>query len=418
MMKPAGLALLACLVLASACGGSRTADSAAPSMTRAGAAPLPSECMRLAPEAAACSQGDGAACTATGNRIWKEMPLPEDEQRRRHPCLFAALDRACALADMRGCRRAADFAGAARLAEHEVYAKRACMLDAASCEDLANFYAPPPRGQRADTAAYEAALVRGCDLGASRACIALARAHASGGSLAPNPLLATRVWEAGCLVAAEPVAACIDLRRDLAIGRAAQRDALDELPLLAIFADVAPVTPGPPAPTSGGGGICEIDPSACPRPQATSVLVPPDPRGRYQRILGAMEAACTRGELPACLRRAELELTRFTHSVPADERNQASAPVFDAERELSRLCGLGMGEACREVAVRPGKPVDVRDGLLGRGCAGGSARACAMLAVDVRAADRTNARRAEVADLFARACRGAVTWACSEPDAM
>lgn len=402
-MKALGPALVACLVLASACGGSRGPDPSPPT-SGAGAAPLPGECMPMAPESSACNQGNGRACTAMGNRIWDEMPLSQDEQRRRHPCLFAALDRACALADTRGCRRAADFAGLARTPQHEGYAKRACMLDAVSCEELADFYAPPPRGRRTDPAAYEAALVRGCDLGASRACIALARAHAAGGVLAPDPLRSTRLWEAGCLVAAEPVSACLDLRRALAAGRAAQRDALDELPLLSIFGEAVPSS-GPPAPTSGGGGICEIDPSACPRPQATGVVVPPDPGGRYDRTLGAMDGACARGELPACLRRAELELTRFTHSVSSDERSQGAPPRFDAEQELSRLCGLGVGEACREVAVRPRTPPDARATLLGRGCGGGSARACAMLAVDIRAADRAHARRAEVADLFSRACR-------------
>jgi hypothetical protein len=220
-------------------------------------------------------------------------------------------------------------------------------------------------------------------------------------------------WERACFLegTTSSTYVCWELRELLTLPDAPRRNDDDWLPLLAELVRMGPAVP---AAAPGSGGICELDPTACPKSRTVQFpphLVANAPR-EHARILAVHRDACARGVLRACHRLVELELLRFPHSLTEEKRNQAAEPIVEVTDAPFDLCARGVAEACVTTTYFSrgwSKPPRI-GGLpeLQHGCAIGSALACAIAAHRLEATG--DARGA--APLLARACSGGVRWAC------
>jgi hypothetical protein len=374
------LALSAALVVV-ACSGKQAGSShsaAAPNLSDA--------CASLAPsEAPACRAGEGAACRRLGERISQEVTMSEDLRRRTTACMLSTFERGCALRDVVACVRRANYGQ--YLHDEEPYRMRACDLEVKQCAELADLYAPAPAGRAPNPKAFERAAEKACDLGNPNACFELAHARLPGGALASNPKLALDAWEWGCQANGEINMRCDDLRQFLLAPDAPKRDSYDALPALA----------------------------------ATGEVSASEPASAYARRIGEIDRSCAGGDARVCLRRAELEWMRWTHSIVLDRRNVGTPARFDVNAELERLCRSGVGDACLERSFRgilasPPEVEKAQKTFRTRGCDAGSPRACVRVAHELRAHDVSGSDRSHVAELFARGCRAGLRWACEEPD--
>jgi hypothetical protein len=264
-----------------------------------------------------------------------------------------------------------------------------------------------------------------CDRGVAQACFTLASIYlfdggsfpadktaqlfSSGGFRPSNVPLGLHVWEKGCRRSFRDYSGsssyeCVALRELMLDPRAPRRDRDDWLPIYAEHRD----PPRPPAPLPSGGGICALDPTAC--PPAIVIPYPPELLARspreYANAIAHFQAACARGDHRTCLRFIQLGEIRWTTPMQADLRNQGPPPI-DAALEYRRLCDAFVGDAC--VELDKGRDGPEHLALVERGCAGGSPVGCALAA---HAMSRARFATALVRDRYARACAGGVTWAC------
>lgn len=165
---------------------------------------------------------------------------------------------------------------------------------------------------------------------------------------ARDPGRALWFQERACIASWAEHGSCFDLRRAMLDVRAPRRDAYDWLPVLAEQVERPARVPA----SARAEDVCAIDPSACP-PQRAAASVPESgsPAEQYARRIRALDDGCARGDTPTCVRRAELELMRWTHALSLDAQNIAEPRRFDPRAELTRLCAAGAVEACRDLAL-------------------------------------------------------------------
>jgi hypothetical protein len=418
-----GSAIAAALL---SCGGG-AGDSSARAVYAAENAPR--ECVEMvgADDRAACLRGDGDACARAVKGLEPDITFADSMQRTlpslhgsRMDCLVSYTTRGCALGSAWAC---STLARAWSSLGEEAASRRAalegCDLESAeacvSASGLgrANASYPPPDDRRL-------LAERACDLGEYYACFALGDLALYGRpgvrDFRDRVMLArTRdprdvargldYYEQGC-VRIEPSfgGMCHDLRQQLAVPAMPRRGPDDWLPYLSSSAD---------ARGRGGGGICDVDPSACPKivPLPSAPAPPPSERAR---IMNDHRAACAAGDGRLCLRLVELELLRFDHSIGADLRNQGEAPPADLASTTSALCARGVAGACL-VLTYPSFRAWTRGGggaaELLRACDLGAPLGCALAAHYLRPRDATT--RSERQRLYARACAGGLRWTCN-----
>jgi hypothetical protein len=273
---------------------------------------------------------------------------------------------------------------------------------------------------------------RACDLGDARACRTLAELSLYGNQRPKNPsdpfesvdIILSRhadvvrgfgYWERACLI--DYGYDCWRLREALSVGDCPRRNDDDLLPLLPEQPAPSPtlLPPAPAqAPSSGGGGICQIDPSACPpvrvparAHELPAALAPRIKNGwaEHEQILQAHQSACARGSSADCFRVVAIEALRLDGFIYSEEQNLARPPRFDVLEAARDLCARNVGEACVFLFWR--RRADVPE--LVRACNAGTPLGCAI------AGDRLRSRgqSADAASLFSRACAGGVRWACT-----
>jgi hypothetical protein len=175
-------------------------------------------------------------------------------------------------------------------------------------------------------------------------------------------------------------------------------------------------TPDDNANAGQGGGICDIDPKACPTidapkrahalsPQLVAIRDQNRARAEQARILEAHRNLCAHGNASECMRNVELELMRFPYAVLFEERSQGSPPAFDAMTATHDLCTAGNPDACTYLAGLDG---DVATAV--RACDLGAPRGCAIAALRI---GRNGPDSQRTAAMLGRACAGGVRWACA-----
>jgi hypothetical protein len=445
-----------------ACGGaSRAPKSFEASYTPANA---PLSCTQTVdPEGhRRCLAGDGDGCTEAVRRLTPTITFA-DAMKLVAPgvhgaqmeCIVSYASRGCNLGSGSSCA----VLGIARAllgdqpAAHAAWVAACDGSQADSCWYASGIGATEGRWAASDANVLLAE--RGCDLGSFRACAVLAELALFGGKRSSSSSAdmverlhdhpgdigrGYRYWERACLLG-ENVrrhgwsdgGACEDLRKLLTVADAPRRNDDDLLPILSQLGPPPPPVEelcleyvddrftGNQIPCSqvkekqGPGGICEVDPSACPT-QLTSKRPHPMPplldaiakqkRGHSERtrILDGHRALCARGDANECMRGIELELMRFPYDVYRDERTLGEPPAFDAVKAAKDLCARGGAEACTFVAsLERDTPSAIR------ACDLGSARGCAVAGNRLGRAG-PNAQRAS--KMFARACSGGIRWAC------
>jgi hypothetical protein len=386
---------------------------------------------------AQCLGGNGDACSEAVRRLVPDMTFADTMtmafpslHAARMECIVSHAARGCELASAQACVTLGDALTLAGETEGARRARRiACDRGSATSCWAASGVGRTDGPMKTPSDEELLLAERACDLGSYRACIALGDLMLYGKNHSIDPFdMVEQVrgdraqivrgldyWERGCLrVPGERARPCHELRQMLMLPHAPRRGLDDWLPLMPSGRPPTPRPPAAPAPPAapGGGGICEIDPSACPKPKLHVMPdVPLPPPGTD--ILGAHRAACARGNKRECLRLVEIQILRFDHWLPEDERNQPSPLALDAVAVSRDLCNQGLAEACIMLTLdgMSGYGGSAFGGMpeLVRACDLGAPLGCAIAGHRLRA-DRREPETS--ANMLARACSGGIRWAC------
>jgi hypothetical protein len=393
----------------------------------------PLECRQMvdAQASAQCLAGDGEACSAAVRRLVPDITFADSMSRvfpavhdARMSCIFSYTTRGCDLGSASACMTLAD---ALTLVGEDAAAKGAWRVACDRGSSDACWAASGvgrTKGPMKPPTDDELLLAeRACDTGSYRACIALGDLMLFGQPHPADPFdmidRATRdralvvrgldYWERACLrVPPDRSDQCYPLRQMLMLPHAPRRGLDDWLPFI-VAGGLAPRSGPVPSPAESGG-ICQIDPSACPQQKPHVIpVVPLPPPGTD--VLGMHRAQCARGNKRECLRLVELQILRFDQLIVVEMRNLAGPPALDAVAVATDLCRQGVADACVTLTLG-GMSTGRRPGGLPelvRACELGAPLGCALAGHRLRA-DRRDPQAS--AGMLARACSGGVRWAC------